>query len=275
MSYSVALPLGGYAGWKMLTQTMERQKAAFAESAQIQTTEAYFRKKIGSVTSAQDLVSDYRLLSVALGAFGLDEDIRSTYFIRKVLSEGTTDPKSFANKLTDKSYQALSAAFGFGPGETPRTSEPGFADTILKKFETRAFETAVGAQNDAMRIALNAERSLPEMAASGATNNTLWYQIIGSEPLSAYMQGALGLPDSIAALDVDRQLDIYKAKARAVFGSDAVAQLASGKTMDKMTRNYLIRDQIENGTTVANSPALQILQASRASGGTNILSLLL
>lgn len=67
------------------------------------------------------------------------------------------------------------------------------------------------------------------------------------------MQGALGLPDSIAALDVDRQLDIYKAKARAVFGSDAVAQLASGKTMDKMTRNYLIRDQIENGTTVANS----------------------
>ena len=126
-----------------------------------------------------------------------------------------------------------------------------------------------------MRIALNAERSLPEMAASGATNNTLWYQIIGSEPLSAYMQGALGLPDSIAALDVDRQLDIYKAKARAVFGSDAVAQLASGKTMDKMTRNYLIRDQIENGTTVANSPALQILQASRASGGTNILSLLL
>lgn len=275
MSYSVALPLGGYAGWKMLTQTMERQKAALSGSDQMQATEAYFRKKISSVTSAEGLVSDYRLLSVALGAFGLDEDIRSTYFIRKVLSEGTTDPKSFANKLSDKSYQALSSAFGFGPGETARTSEPGFADALLKKYETRVFETAVGAQNDSMRIALNAERSLPEMAASGATNNTLWYQIIGSEPLSAYMQGALGLPDSVAALDVDRQLDIYKAKARSIFGSDAVSQLASGKTMDKMTRNYLIRYQIENGTMAASSPALQILQASRTPGGANILSLLL
>lgn len=275
MSYTVALPLSGYAGWKVLSQTMDSQKAAFAQSTAVQSSESYYREKIGTITSAADLVSDYRLLSVALTAFGLEDDIDSKYFIQKVLAEGTTDADAFANKLSDKSYYALSAAFGFGEGETLQTSTTDFADTILTKYEERAFETAVGEQNESMRIALNAERTLQEMASSESSNNTLWYKIIGSEPLSTYMQGALGLPDSISALDVDQQLEIYKSKARAVLGSDDITTLSEAGTMEKMTRNYLIRDQIENGTTTATSPALQILQADAGSAGANILSLLL
>jgi hypothetical protein len=60
-------------------------------------------------------VGDRRLLEVALGAFGLDDDIRNRFFIRKVLEEGTTSPsRRFANRLSDKRYLALAETFGFG-----------------------------------------------------------------------------------------------------------------------------------------------------------------
>ncbi len=50
MSYTPVIPLSGYAGWKMLGRTMERQQAAFVASASVQRTEEYFREKIGGIT---------------------------------------------------------------------------------------------------------------------------------------------------------------------------------------------------------------------------------
>lgn len=274
MTFNVAVPMGGYAGWKVLTRTMDTQKAAYAASAPVQTAEAYFKEKISSITSAEDLVSDYRLLSVALGAFGLGDDVKNKFFIQKVLSEGTTSDKAFSNRLSDKSYHALSKAFGFGAGEELQTTKAGFADGILEKYRTRTFEAAVGQQNEALRITMNAERTIPEMASATSSNNTKWYQVIGNKALATYMRGALGLPDAIGSLGVDQQLTIYKAKARASLGTDDFSQLGSAATMEKMTRNYLIRDQITNGTPTATSPALQILQGGNASAN-SILSLLL
>ena len=66
------------------------------------------------MTSAADLVADRRLLKVALGAFGLEGEIDKKAFVRKILEEGTADPASLANRLTDKSYYKLAEAFGFG-----------------------------------------------------------------------------------------------------------------------------------------------------------------
>lgn len=45
----------------------------------IRNDEAYFRAKIGSVKTAEQLVSDRRLLKVALGAFGLEADINNRF----------------------------------------------------------------------------------------------------------------------------------------------------------------------------------------------------
>lgn len=273
MSFSVALPLSGYAGWTVLQRTMAAQQSAMASSATVQATETYFREKIYTITSADQLVSDYRLLSVVLTAFGLEQDLPAKAFVRKVLAEGTTDASALANRLSDKSYHALSAAFGFGEGEALQTGTDGFADKILSLYEQRSFEAAVGEQNEGLRIALNAERILPELGSKAASINSKWYSVIASKPLSAYMQGALGLPGSIASLHVDQQLEIYKAKARAIFGSDDIAVLSGANSLKSMTRNYLVRDQIQSGATT--SPALQLLQSDGTNAGTTILSLLL
>ena len=151
MSFAPVVPFGGVAGWTFLKRTLPSQRAAFEAAPANQRDEAYFREKIGKITTAEALVSDRRLLKVALGAFGLEADINNRYFIRKVLEEGTLNADALANKLANKQYEKLSAAFGFALGAAS-TQISGFADKILAQYDARQFETAVGAQNDDMRL---------------------------------------------------------------------------------------------------------------------------
>ena len=55
----------------------------------------------GRIASAEALVKDRRLLTVALGAFGLDGEIDKKFFIRKVLEGGTEASDSLANRPYD------------------------------------------------------------------------------------------------------------------------------------------------------------------------------
>ena len=89
MSYTPAIPLSGYAGWAFLKRTMPTQQASFNAAPQNKRDEDYFREKIGTINTAEQLVNDRRLLRVALGAFGLDKDINNKFFIQKVLQDGT------------------------------------------------------------------------------------------------------------------------------------------------------------------------------------------
>lgn len=274
MSYTPIIPASGYAGWKILNRTMTTQKAAFVASAEIQRDEDYFREKIGSIKTAEDLVADRRLLKVALGAFGLDSDINNKFFIRKVLEEGTLDSTSLANKLADKTYLKLSQAFGFGDYDTPSTGLSDFADEILAKYEARQFEIAVGESDDTFRLALAAQRDLPELASGTSSDNTKWYSVIGSKTMSAVMRTAMGLPESVASLDVDQQLEIYKQKSEKVFGTSEFSTFSDTETLDKMVRLYLVRSQLASSSSVSSgSTALQLLQSP--SSGSSMLSILL
>ena len=85
MSYQPVIPSAGLAGWNFLQRTYDAQFKAFNASAQLQRDTDYFREKVGEIQSAEDLVKDRRLLSVALGAFGLQDDIDNRYFIQKIL----------------------------------------------------------------------------------------------------------------------------------------------------------------------------------------------
>ena len=276
MTYTPIIPATGYAGWKLLNRTMDKQKATFVASAEIQRDEEYFRARIGTVTTAEELVSDRRLMKVALGAFGLDADIDNKYFIRKVLEEGTLASDSLANKLADKTYLKFSEAFGFGDFSVPRTALSVFADEILGKYETRQFEGAVGDSDESLRLALSIQRELPDLAAGTTSNNARWYSIIASSSLSTVMQSALGLPTSIESLDVDQQLEIYKEKAEAVFGTSDVSELAEADNLERVVRLYLVRTQIDSATSATGSSiALQLLQGTSSTSGNTTLSLLL
>lgn len=274
MSFTPVVPLSGYAGWTYLKRTMATQQAAFAQSAVRSRDADYFREKIGSIDTAEDLVADRRLLGVALGAYGLEDDINNRYFIRKVLEDGTLKDGALALKLADPHYRELSAGFGFGNFSVPNTKLSDFADKTLAAYRERQFEVAVGEQSATMRLALNAERELPRLAAKTSSEDTKWYSVMGSEPLRRVFETVLGLPSSFAAIDIDQQLAVLKDKTERMFGSSDVAQFKDPAAMEKLIRSYVIRaDAGATSATVKGSAALQLLRGG-GGGAAGILSLL-
>ena len=147
MTFTPVVPSGGYGGWSFLNRTMAAQKKAFADDPALQRDEAYFRDRIGKVSTAEDLVADRRLLSVALSAFGLEGDINNKAFLKKILNDGTFDPAALGNRLADKRYLEFSRAFGFGDFAVPNTKKSDFPDKILSAYQARKFEAAVGLAN--------------------------------------------------------------------------------------------------------------------------------
>ena len=101
MSFQPVVGQGGYAGWRLLARTGEAQKALVARDPQVARDTALVRAKLGQVGSAEELVSDFRLLRTTLSAFGLEADASNRFFIRKVLESDLDDPKSLANRLGD------------------------------------------------------------------------------------------------------------------------------------------------------------------------------
>lgn len=163
--FSPIIPSSGLAGWNYVQRTYEAQVKLFSESSQQVRATEYFEKNIVNVTSAADLVSDRRLLEVALGAFGLQEDINNKFFVQKLLEEGSTNEDSLANRFSDSRYSAFVEAFGLGPGETNRVKQPQMSTEIISKYLASSFEVAAGQQDDTIRVALYAQRTLSDLAS--------------------------------------------------------------------------------------------------------------
>lgn len=267
MNFAPVLPGTGYSGWTILKRTQVAQSAMFNKSPELARDEAYFREKIKSVRTADDLVGDRRLLKVALGAFGLEGDINSKAFIRKVLSDGTLNDGALSGKLADKQYEKLSAAFGFGDFSVPNTQLSDFADRIIGQYRTRSFEVAVGVQNNDYRLSLSAERELADLSANKTSSeDTKWLRILGSAPLRSVFQKALGLSSNIGGVDLDRQLAVYKSQANKMFGSDTVSQFTDPGKVDTLVRRFLVRSEADTlGTSQGSGAlALQMLQQTSA-----------
>lgn len=263
MTYQPIVPFGGNAGWSFLRRTQEAQQAAFNASPDLERDAEYFKENISKVQTAREVVNDFRLLKVALGAFGLDEDIANKAFIEKVLEEGSLDPESFANRMVDKRYLALTEAFGFDLG-TPNTILSGFPDKILDSYKSRQFEIAVGKQDNSMRLAMSLERDLGDIVEKPNTPDGKWFSVMGNEPLREVFETALGLPKTLGSLDIDRQLDVFRKRAETVLGSAEIDQFSKPEKMHELNRLYLAKAQIQT-SSIAYSPslvALTLLQSS-------------
>ncbi|ADO43488.1 DUF1217 domain-containing protein [Ketogulonicigenium vulgare] len=253
MSFQPVLPLSGYTGWRFLSQTLERQTAVFAASGEVAMNSTYFRDTIAKIQTPEDLLADRRLLSVALGAFGLQDDLNAKAFIKRVLVEGTDDKTAFANKLSDKRYAALANAFGFGNEGGARTADAGFADTILARYTAESFELAVGEQDNTMRLALNLSGGISDVMQHATSDSAQWFAMMGDSPLRSVFETALGFPTGFGQIDIDQQKQQFMARAKATFGVESFADFTDPAVQEKLIRLFMLRSEMNNSSL--NSPA--------------------
>lgn len=123
MTFSPIVMGSGMNGFSFITRTREQQQSTFDRSPAIDRDVQAFKTRIGSISTAEELVSDRSVLKVALGAFGLDDDINNRAFIQQVLESDLSDDRSFANRLGDKRYLAMARTFGFNSPDGPQMPE--------------------------------------------------------------------------------------------------------------------------------------------------------
>ncbi len=260
--FQPVVPFGGFSGWSFLNRTLDNQKEAFANSSEISREVNYFKENVSKIQTAEDLVADRRLLKVALESFGLGEDINNKFFIRKVLEDGTSADDALANRLSDKRYLEFSQAFGFGDLPVPNTVLSDFGTKITSAFKERRFEAAIGDQNEDFRLALGIGRDLTDIAGKDLSEDTLWFTVMGNPPLRKVFETAFNLPQSFGALDLDKQLETFKGKARSAFGDSGIKQFTSTEKLGDLTRLFLLRADVQalNVNLGSSQTALTLLQ---------------
>lgn len=264
MTFQPVIAGPGIVGWQFLQRTYDSQFEAFNRSPQLQRDDDYFLENISSVTTAEDLVADRRLLGIVLGAFGLQNDIDNRFFIRKILEDGTSDPDALANRLADERYKDFSETLRLGPGETPATLNPAKMQELIELNRTQSFEIAVGESDDTMRIALYAQREIGKIAREDSSDEAKWFKVMALPPLRQMFETALGLPQGFGQIDIDKQREVFEDRTRSFTGNAAVSQFTDPEALKRITELYLARAQVNtfNNSTSSAANALQLLQFS-------------
>lgn len=262
MSFQPVLPVSGLAGWAFLNRTRERQEDSFNATPAMQRDVAYLREKFSDIRTAEELVSDRRLLRVTLGAFGLQDDLDNRAFIRKVIEDGTEDRAALANRLADKRYFALASALEHLAGPGGKAVPDDLLDKLAASYQGRAFEVSVGEQDQTLRLALSLQRELPKLAQDFSTETSRWYAALGNPPLREILETSLGLPKEFGMLDIDDQVTRLRAAMQKRFGVSDLLDMAQPEQLEKITHRFLIMAQLREmqSAMTSSSTALLLLQ---------------
>lgn len=166
----------------------------------------YYKANAGNVKSPDDLLKNRKLLSVALGAYGLESQVGSKALLRKLLTEDPEATTSLAQRMSDTRYLSFAKAFASlrndGGAAIAKAENIG---SVVAAFQQTQYEKAVGRSDTAARQALYFSRVAPK--ATGSI-----YQVLSDKTLGAVVREAYGLPAATAALEVKQQISQLKAK---------------------------------------------------------------
>lgn len=252
----------GLVAWRNLQRTMPVQKQLFSQNADQKRLSDHFEQNAVGLRSAESLVSDRRLREVSLTAFGLQDDLNNTYFVQRILAEGTTSSEALANRLADSRYNQLAKEFAFDGATSVVGLTTTKVATVLKSFQDQAFELSVGQIAPDLRLALNTERELQRVGDLDVSDDAKWFTIMGNPPLRQVFETALGLPASFGRLDIEQQLGIFRERAERAFGVDDVTELSGDTLRAKLIDRFLLREQVQQGFSLSSgNVALQLLRA--------------
>lgn len=227
-----------YVSYSTITRDLTQSLKRVETEPLVKRESEYYLENIEKVKSIEDFIGNDRLFRYAMKAFGLEDMAYAKAFMVKVLKEGVTDSDSFANKLSDTRYKEFAETFDFERyGETTTVfnrTRQGTVDRYLRQ----TLEENAGTQNEGVRLALYFERKAPEI--------TSLYSILADTALAKVVRTVLGLPESFAMIDVDKQVDI-------IGRSIDVEDFSDPEALEKLLTRFTNMWEIANPTSTALS----------------------
>lgn len=208
--------------WRLLSRTEERQRAMMMADPVNSADTAYAREHLPGVGSVDELMSDRRLYSYVMRAFGLEDQINSQALVRKVLESDLSDSGSVANRMGDQRFRELAGAFNFGPNSAKTGTS--FADQISDRYVTTLFEQEIGERNKALEMMLDFTRKLPTKAS--------WAQVMDDPAMAEVARTIYGLPEPIGPADAASQ-------AEALENTLPFSDMKLGPTQVEFRTNFL------------------------------------
>jgi hypothetical protein len=246
--------IGSLSAWAVLQRQGEALAARFAERRDNQAEMARFRERAAEIGSVEELLRDRRSLGVVLEAFQLESEIDKRAVIRRLLTEDPADPRSFANRMADRRYREIAAAFGGRSG--PPLRDPALIERIVSGALTNRFEKAAGEGNPGLREALYFRRLAPSVGSVT--------QLMADRALTTVMRGALGLPEKFGLLGFEQQKRIFEQRV-------SLADLADPRAVGRLVQRYL--SGLPSAGPSAADPRLALL-APPASGAEGLVGLI-
>jgi hypothetical protein len=241
-------------------QNLARYQAMTAKQPDVTTATAYYTANIGSVQSAADLVKNYRLLSYALDAYGLGNQIGSTALIQKVLEGGVTNPKSLANTLPNPAWKAFAKAFDFTDSGSASPSSAASVTTTTGDYVEQQLESNQGQQDPGVQLALYFQRVAPSVTTS--------YGILGNENMLEVVQTIFGLGSTSTTSQID-------AEATAVSKLVPLSELQDPAKVTKLAERFGAAYDAKYGPSSGSTSSLTVVDGSApttVSGASSVLA---
>ncbi|BDA85909.1 flagella associated protein [Aureimonas sp. SA4125] len=181
------------------------QTAALAKDASKTETFTFLAVNIMSVGDllAKSAVFGRDALDYVLKAFDIDPATASLTKIRRVLQSDVSDPESYVNKLGDKRYETLAAAFNFGADGKAATQRQVQSDDRITRVGT-AYKASFGADLTDARKSLITEETKKYITAIGDAHKL--DDVLASDTIIDFSLKAFGLEKEKLSADQLRKL---------------------------------------------------------------------
>ena len=226
---------------------IERLRGAPADARGIEA----FRARVGGIETAAALVEDEEVYAFVMTAFGLEDRIFAKGMMRQILESDPADPRALVNRLTDPRFAQLHDALGLHEGGGP-LADPRRQEEVVDLYLATRFEAGISSQNDIVGAALAFRRAAAEIDSP--------YDVLKDPQTAQVLRRALGLPDAMVRLDVDRQ-------AAMITQRFDLARLSEPEEVEKVVRKFVVISEALSGAGAARSVAVQLLSdAARGTG---------
>jgi hypothetical protein len=233
--------------------------AALKADPQESSLAAYFNAHAANITTPQQLLGDYKALTVVLTAFNLQGSIQDTALLKQLMTQNPTSSKSLAQKLQNAQYLLFAKALS--NWTTPPFAKASDRAQLIQSYTTNSFEQSADKQTPGIADALYFTREMSQIKSIGALQS--------DAKLLKVAVAKTGITyDQYVMLDFPQQTDILTKALKP-------SQFQNAGYVKQIAEQYLVQQSSSGaGATPLPGSVASLFSDTTSNAGDGVLSIL-